>query len=210
MKLRARSTLKSIVWIVFSLINLLLINTAFFGAVPAYGDGPIGSWGNFLEGPLPEVSLICCQDTLQCTDGDDTYQNCRMPDETETNMKLCNFSPGTEEYPYICDTCPGGVGEHCNGSGWTEVADGEFQCDGPVYRSEPPSVRNIAPDVWYIAMETTECNNSYSQCRDATCYEPDCMPCSNVLNPWADGACPNEPGALCHQGNLQGGGSSGQ
>ena len=184
-------------------------------SISAWADAPgrTGSSSEPFLGSPPFQNLICCTDGFECRDGDDTYSGCRMPTTSVGNLKLCGYQAGDEEYPFICDYCPGGTGKDCDGSGWTQVGRGSFQCDGPVYRGNVASVRAMGPNHWYIVgagvpgdppYMTAICNDSDDACNEASCYEQGCMDCSSISTSNGLGMCHNEPGAQCHTGELEG------
>lgn len=188
-----RTTLVAILW------------PLFLFAIAGTGHAVIGSFDDPFVGSPPFSNLICCEDALQCTDGDDTYQNCRMPTTAVGNRKLCGYAAGEEEYPYVCDACPGAPNGDCDGGGWIEVARGEFECDGPVYRGDVGGVRQVASDTWYVNVPggPIECNDSYDFCLSASCFESSCIACSSIAT-WPGTTLCVEPEGQCHAGLLEG------
>lgn len=187
------------------------------GGTPAQlGSGVIGSWEEPFVGSPPFPNLICCLDDNECSDGNEIYQGCRMPDSVVGNLKLCGYSNiegnsnSPEEFPFICDRCPGGIQDECDGTGWVEVAENHFQCDGPVYRGEISGVRNVAGDTWYIPDHSGgepiifACNDSYDLCESAACFEQGCISCASINTSGGPMFPMCEPGAQCHSGELEG------
>ena len=75
---------------------ILLTMACGYDSEPPAGDGvgATGSWWEPFTGSPPFPNLICCPDDSECSDGNDIYEGCYVPDSPNANGGLC-----FEEWP---------------------------------------------------------------------------------------------------------------